>query len=223
MKLAFEPRANVCGLNLTLFSLQLRDAFVTKTAENGTVLFENAGSTSNQGIEVMATYQLINPKGSYYERKPIKRPFIRTLNAQLAYTYNHFRFKEYFKRDNDFSGNAYTGVAPHILNLNLNLWTNVGIVGSLNYNFTDEIPLNDANTVFSNSYNLINMQVGYRKAFESFGLVFFAGINNLLNEEYSLGNDLNPFGDRYFQPAAERNFYGGVRLYFWEKLKNTDY
>ena len=140
----------------------------------------------------------------------------------MAYTFNHFRFKEYFKRDNDFSGNAYTGVAPHILNVGLNLLTNIGVFANVNYNFTDKIPLNDANTVFSNSYNLMNVKMGYRKAFEGFGLEFFGGVNNLLDEEYSLGNDLNPFGGRYFQPAAERNFYGGVRLYFLEKLNKIN-
>ncbi len=207
-EVGFRTNGKRLQADLTLFSLQLRDAFVTKTAENGTVLFENAGSTSNQGIEFMAAYQLL-PSSSN------ENVFLTQFNAQLAYTYNHFRFKEYFKRDNDFSGNAYTGVAPHILNLGLNLSTNVGVFANVNYNFTDEIPLNDANTVFSNAYNLVNVKVGYRKKFESFGLEFFGGVNNLLNEEYSLGNDLNPFGGRYFQPAAEWNFYGGVRLAFY--------
>lgn len=222
-EVGFRTNGNRLQMDLTLFSLQLRDAFVTKTAENGTVLFENAGSTSNKGIEVMAAYKLMDFTNEDSYDESFKKPFVRTLNAHLAYTYNHFRFKEYFKRDNDFSGNVYTGVAPHILNLSLDLLTNVGVFGSVNYNFTDEIPLNDANTVFSNSYQQINVKVEYRKDFEGFGLVFFGGINNLLDEEYSLGNDLNPFGGRYFQPAANRNFYGGVRLFLLEKLKNLDY
>jgi len=205
-ELGFRTNGQRFQADIALFSLQLKDAFVTKTAADGTVLFENAGSTSNQGIEVMAAYQFLQSQS--------EDQFVRTLNATLAYTYNHFRFKEYFKKDNDFSGNAYTGVAPHILNLGLNLETNVGVFANVNYNFTDEIPLNDANTVFSNSYNLVNAKVAYRKTFEGFGLEFFGGVNNLLDEEYSLGNDLNPFGGRYFQPAAERNFYGGVKVVF---------
>jgi len=40
----------------------------------------------------------------------------------------------------------------------------------------------------------------------------FAGVENLSNASYSLGNDLNPFGGRYFQPAATSNFYGGIKV-----------
>ncbi len=40
----------------------------------------------------------------------------------------------------------------------------------------------------------------------------FAGIDNLLDEKYSLGNDLNAFGDRFYQPAAPRNWFGGVKI-----------
>jgi iron complex outermembrane receptor protein len=36
----------------------------------------------------------------------------------------------------------------------------------------------------------------------------------LLDEKYSLGNDLNAFGGRYFNAAPERNYFGGVKFYF---------
>ncbi|QIL77496.1 hypothetical protein [Hymenobacter sp. HDW8] len=40
----------------------------------------------------------------------------------------------------------------------------------------------------------------------------FAGLENATNRRYSLGNDLNAFGQRYFQPAPGRNWYSGVQL-----------
>ena len=43
---------------------------------------------------------------------------------------------------------------------------------------------------------------------------FFVGADNLLNEVYSLGNDINAVGSRYFNPAPERNYYAGVRFKF---------
>jgi len=33
-----------------------------------------------------------------------------------------------------------------------------------------------------------------------------------LDEQYSLGNDLNAALGRFFQPAPDRNYYGGVKL-----------
>jgi iron complex outermembrane receptor protein len=41
----------------------------------------------------------------------------------------------------------------------------------------------------------------------------FLGVDNLLNEKYSLGNDLNAFGQRYFNASPERNYFGGFRVY----------
>ena len=40
----------------------------------------------------------------------------------------------------------------------------------------------------------------------------YAGLDNATNRRYSLGNDLNAFGGRYFQPAPGRAWYGGARL-----------
>ncbi|MEQ9413093.1 MAG: hypothetical protein RIF39_04650 [Cyclobacteriaceae bacterium] len=41
---------------------------------------------------------------------------------------------------------------------------------------------------------------------------FFAGGDNLLDKTYSLGNDLNAFGGRYFNAAAGRNYYAGLQF-----------
>jgi iron complex outermembrane receptor protein len=43
-------------------------------------------------------------------------------------------------------------------------------------------------------------------------LEIFAGVDNLLDEQYSLGNDLNAFAGRFYQPAPTRNGYGGVKV-----------
>jgi iron complex outermembrane receptor protein len=39
-----------------------------------------------------------------------------------------------------------------------------------------------------------------------------AGLDNATDRRYSLGNDLNAFGGRYFQPAPGRAWYGGAQL-----------
>jgi iron complex outermembrane receptor protein len=31
---------------------------------------------------------------------------------------------------------------------------------------------------------------------------------------YSLGNDINAFGRRYYNPAPERNYFAGLRVSF---------
>ncbi len=43
-------------------------------------------------------------------------------------------------------------------------------------------------------------------------LNIFCGIDNLLNQNYSLGNDINAFGGRYYNPAPSRNYYAGINF-----------
>jgi iron complex outermembrane receptor protein len=45
----------------------------------------------------------------------------------------------------------------------------------------------------------------------------YAGVDNLFNENYSLGSDLNALGGRFFNPAATRNFYAGLSFRFDRK------
>jgi iron complex outermembrane recepter protein len=43
-------------------------------------------------------------------------------------------------------------------------------------------------------------------------LEIFGGLDNALDEVYSLGNDLNALGGRYFNTAAPRNVYAGAKF-----------
>ncbi len=190
------------NVEVIAYYLKLDQTITTYTNENGVVLFRNAGSTDQKGIEASVDYALLrNGSG-----------FFKDLLLGTAYTGQFFTFKDYQKQDNDFSGNDLTGVPPNNLVSRLDIRTRPGIYLNLTHQFTDEIPLNDANTVYQDSYNLMNLRFGWVKNLGQWDLELFAGVDNLLDESYSLGNDLNAFGGRYYQPAPTRNWYGGVKL-----------
>ncbi|GAB3228459.1 TonB-dependent receptor [Algoriphagus aestuariicola] len=190
------------NLELIAYYLKLDQTITTYTNENGVVLFRNAGSTDQKGIEASVDYALLrNGLG-----------FFKDLLLGTAYTGQFFTFNDYQKQDNDFSGNDLTGVPPNNLVSRLDIRSRPGIYLNLTHQFTDEIPLNDANTVYQDAYNLVNLRFGWVKNLGQWDLELFAGVDNLLDESYSLGNDLNAFGGRYYQPAPTRNWYGGVKL-----------
>jgi iron complex outermembrane receptor protein len=194
---------------MTAFYFQLEETIVQQQSERGTVLFTNTGSTDQRGLEAAFTYFALQDKPG-----PIK-----DLELQLSYTHHDFEFNDYTKFDGDtlldFSGNQLTGVASNILVLMAVLETNAGFYLKASVNFTDEIPLNDANTVYADAYQLVLLKAGYRTHLgEKLEMELFAGVNNLLDQRYSLGNDLNAFGGRYYQPAPDRNFYGGLKVFF---------
>jgi iron complex outermembrane receptor protein len=94
----------------------------------------------------------------------------------------------------------------------VDLQTKMGFYLNSTLNFTDRIPLNDANSAYANSYKLLNARIGYRKNFERIGLNIYTAGDNLLNQVYSLGNDINAVGNRFFNTAAPRNWQFGASL-----------
>ncbi|HEY0667901.1 MAG TPA: TonB-dependent receptor, partial [Sphingobacteriaceae bacterium] len=82
------------------------------------------------------------------------------------------------------------------------------------HNYTSSIPLNDANSVFAGKYHLVQLKTFWKPQQKDNRSIFqvFAGADNLLNTSYSLGNDLNAVGNRYYNPAAGLNFYGGISV-----------
>jgi iron complex outermembrane receptor protein len=73
----------------------------------------------------------------------------------------------------------------------------------------------------ADSYQLLTMKAGWLLDFkQKHRIEVFLGIDNLLNEKYSLGNDLNAFGQRYFNASPERNYFGGMRILINKNLKN---
>lgn len=193
------------NLDLTAFYFKLDQTITTYTNPQGVVLFRNAGSTDQKGIETAIDYALIRSQTA----------FLRDLKIGTAFTGHYFKFKNYQQGENDYSGNDLTGVSPNTLVTRLDLRTSPGFYLNFTHQFVDEIPLDDANTVYQDAYNLVNMRFGWARSFAGkWELEAFAGVDNLTDEVYSLGNDLNPFGGRYYQPAPERNWYGGVKVAF---------
>jgi iron complex outermembrane receptor protein len=73
--------------------------------------------------------------------------------------------------------------------------------------------LNDANTAYARKYHLIQGKIGIKQLMiGKVPLEVYGGADNILNQKYSLGNDLNAVGNRYFNAAATRSFYGGVAV-----------
>ncbi len=204
-EIGYRMGRNRFNADVSAFYFKLDETITTFTNEQGVVLFRNAGSTDQKGIEAALDYAFIkNTSG-----------LIRDLSLGTAITIYDFEFKDYKKQANDYSGNALTGVPPQTFVTRLDLRTSPGFYLNLTHQYVDEIPLNDANTVYQDAYNLVNLRVGWSRwiggkwEFEAFG-----GVDNLLDEAYSLGNDLNAFAGRYYQPAATRNWYGGVKVGF---------
>lgn len=190
-------------LDGSVFRYDLTNAIVRRTTDD-TDYFLNAGGTTQTGAELLLNATVLPKKTT---------GFVTGVNLMLSYTRSHFRFDTYTVDVNDYSGNRLTGVpaSNFVCALSADLVNRLTLfIQSTN---VSRLPLNDANSAYAGNYQLLqakltwnNIRLGNAK------MNFFAGADNLLNQKYSLGNDINAFGGRYYNAAPLRNFYGGVTV-----------
>ena len=190
------------GYDLVAYDFRLRNTIVVQRNDEGADYFVNAGKTSQRGLEALASYDV-----GYDDR------FVSRFKVWASYAYQHYRFKEYVVIDEDFSGNALTGIAPTVFSTGLDVDFKKRLTANLTLNYVDHIPLNDANTSFADAYVLLGLRTAWNTVFkETSRLEVFAGVDNALDERYSLGNDLNAFGGRFYNTAMPRNYYAGINI-----------
>ncbi len=187
--------------DVVVYDFKLRNTIVVQHAADGADYFVNAGKTSQRGIEAYASFDFAAEQHAVF-------PF----KIWASYAWQHYRFKEYAVDDQVFSGNALTGIAPTIFSGGVDA-RRKSLSANATVSYVDHIPLNDANTAFAESYVLLGLRAGWNTTLrDSHRLEVFAGIDNALDEKYSLGNDLNAFGGRYYNAAMPRNYYAGVNI-----------
>jgi iron complex outermembrane receptor protein len=206
-------------VDLVAYNFKLKDAITTRRNDDGGEYFVNVGSTSQNGIEFNLTF---NPNLS-------EGNFISALKFWTTATINQYRFDHYVKdtvntksgqsAPADYSGNHVTGVAPNIFIVGADILLRPKFYCNITANYTDKIPLDDGNTAFANRYVLLGGRIGYRPTFERISLDVFVGADNLLDEKYSLGNDLNASAQKFYNAAPGRNFFAGLKISFNKALK----
>ncbi|MBO9636245.1 MAG: TonB-dependent receptor, partial [Chitinophagaceae bacterium] len=174
---------------------------------SGADYFENAGSTKQEGIESQARYNFV----------PKHQGFVSNLQLWASHTWYFFHYKNFKQLSTDLNGKALPGVAPHTVAAGLDLNTRPGLYANISFFYGDRSPLNDANTEYASSYQLTGGRIGWRKAFTSrISTDLYAGVDNLFDARYSLGNDINAAGGRYFNTAAGVNYFAGLSFrYSW--------
>ncbi len=185
---------------VSLYDFRLRNTIVIQRDASGADYFVNAGATSQQGAELFLRWSSAFSKGK-----------LTSFRAWASYTYNHFRFKDYVNDGKDYSGNALTGVPANLLVTGIDLLFKKGVYMNITGSYNDRLPLNDANTDFAADYFLLGARIGYTLG-KKVPLELFTGVDNCLDQRYSLGNDLNAAGARYYNAAAGRNYWVGLAV-----------
>lgn len=186
------------------FDFRLNDAIVRRQNDAGQEYFINSGKTVQKGFEVLLESKNFN----------LKNEFLSQLKFRFSGSFYDFKFKNYQQNENDLSGNDVTGVPRTTINSLINFTFFKKLSVDYSHFYTSKIPLNDANTVWSESNLIGNIQFRFSVNFEKIRLNLYLQIQNLYNKDYVLGFDINAFGNRYYNPAAKRNFVLGMKVDF---------
>jgi len=194
-------------LDASVFYYHLKNAIVPRFNTDETEYYINAGSTNQPGFELYFTDWLIRQNSS---------SFIRGLQFNESLTLDRFTFSsDYHDAAGSYAGNQLTGVPEQVIVSSFQIKFPQNLYLFIEHNYTARVPLNDNNTAFAPHYNLLQAKAGWQhKISAKSQFKIYAGADNLLNEKYSLGDDLNAVGNRYYNAAPLRNYYIGFNVVF---------
>jgi iron complex outermembrane recepter protein len=191
------------------FYFELKQAIVVRKDSTNADYYTNAGSTTQKGIESQASYQLL----------PSAFGWINSTRIWASYTLDNFTYGDFKKNSTNYDGKHLPGVANNTFTGGIDVNSRPGVFLHLTYYYNDKMPLNDANTAYAGAYQLLGGRLGYSTTALKSGLTIFAGADNALNAKYSLGNDINAAGGRYYNAAATANYFVGLTIQFNREVK----
>ncbi|WP_034230105.1 TonB-dependent receptor [Aquimarina pacifica] len=191
--------------SLSIYTLRVKDLLVSRRTIDDNFFAINAGKTIHNGIEFETTYQILKSN-------------LASLNLFFNTSIYDYTFDNFVDLDSNFSGNDLTGVPAQVTNIGIDFSSQKSIYGHLNFTAVGEMPADDANTVYSKSYELLHGKIGYKNSIgKHIRYDFFLGVNNILDTKYASQLQINApsFGGnapRYFYPGVPINIYGGANI-----------
>jgi len=188
---------------VSLYRMEIKDLLVAQRVGDDQYVGLNAGETLHQGIEAAIHYnwQISNSW---------------TLRPYVSASLGRYEFEEFVNNDVNYSGKELTGVPNNKVNAGFTLSVPYGLYLSADYYYVGRLPLNDANSLYADSYNLLNTKAGWRQElFKGFMAHLSAGVNNATDTHYASMVLVNATGfggaaPRYYYPGLPVNYYGNI-------------
>ena len=196
---------NKLQFKLAMYRLDVKNLVVSKRVSTDQYIGINAGQTQHDGLELEFKYNWLNHQSIQ-------------LSSFINYTLNDFTFKEFIDGDDNFSDNDLTGVPSDIFNAGIDITSKFGIYGNINFQHVGSQPITDSNSLYSDSYNLTNLKIGYKtELVKKMTLNLYVGLDNLFDKAYASQILINASGfggraPRYYYPGHPINFYTGLNI-----------
>lgn len=182
--------------NLAVYWMRVRDILIPFEVPSfaGRQFFRNAGAARHIGFEADVGIE-VSP--------------IIAINASYTYIRATFLSDTLGDENRSNAGNRIPGIIPHITSISVNSGSPGGWTLSTELQLCSSVFVNDDNTVLSEGYSTLNLR-GQSPVWN--GIAVFGGLNNVFDRKHIGAVVVNAFGGRYFEPAAGRAGYLGLRL-----------
>lgn len=188
---------------LVFYKILVENLLVARRVAEDQYIGINAGESLHRGLEFLVNYKWIS--NSKIQLQPY-----------CSGTLTNFKFTNFVDKNNDFSGNKLPAV-PHIQwNSGFDLSTSFGLNFNANYGYFGKMPMDDANSKYTKSYQLLDAKIAYTFIIlKKLKTEINTGMQNILDKKFSSSILPNAVGvgtvtPRYYYPGNPRNFYGGI-------------
>ena len=191
-------------LQLSVYLLDIDNLLVADRVGDDQFIGRNAGKTEHKGIEFSASFT------ETFLNDFTVAPYI---NAEISDN----KFIDFVDGTTDFSGNKLTGVPSKKMIGGLRFgFKNFNV--NTNFLYIGEMPMNDANSLYSDDYSVLNTKLSYKnKLTQQLSFEIDAGINNFTDKAYASSILINAVGfgnsePRYYYPGLPRNWFAGFKI-----------
>jgi iron complex outermembrane receptor protein len=180
-------------LEFAAWTMDVEDEVTNVVTLGNRGFFENA-DTERRGVEASAVVDVFDG-----------------LTLTTSYTYSDIEFDS-FPGSPQFEGNKVPLIPEQQFYAEIMYRHDSGLYFSWDILWVDEFFADNANTAVNESYYVANLRAGHEFGIGSITVSPFIGISNLFGDEYNGNVRPNSFGGRFFEPAPDRNVYGGATL-----------
>jgi iron complex outermembrane recepter protein len=189
-------------LNLAAFHVDTHDELTVLSSDGGRAIFQNAGKTRRDGVELALEGRWSNG-----------------WSAQLAYSWLRAVYAQAFcsgacsAETRVASGNRIPGIPCHSLYGEL-AWRDPvsGLSAALEAHYVGKVMVNDANSDATAAYAIGNLRLAWEQDIGAWKLQQFLRIDNVFDRAHIGSVIVNESNQRYFEPAAGRNYLVGLSL-----------
>lgn len=179
--------------DVAVFTADVEDEIISTNCVANRCFFDNA-DTERAGVEV-----------------GLEISVFEGLDLTTTYTYSDFEFDS-FASSPGTAGNRLPGIPEHQFFAELAYTHSSGLYVKWDFLHVEDFFANNDNTVSNDSYDVSNLRFGRDFTYGEWRFSPFFGVNNFFDQDYNQNIRLNEGNSRFFEPAPDRNVYGGINI-----------